>query len=95
MTIKKYARVLRNAALSFLIGWFLMMTCMVTWVWADDRYFTMEQIIVDAQVLPDASMQVTERLTIEFSGQWNGFCEDSPGWFSGYGCTGKGKRPAL
>ncbi|NLU48587.1 MAG: DUF2207 domain-containing protein [Syntrophomonadaceae bacterium] len=73
MTIKKYARVLRNAALSFLIGWFLMMTCMVTWVWADDRYFTMEQIIVDAQVLPDASMQVTERLTIEFSGQWNGF----------------------
>ena len=33
----------------------------------------MEQLIVDAQVLPDASMLVTERITVNFSGQWNGF----------------------
>jgi len=38
-----------------------------------ERSFTMEQVIVEADVLPNASMQVTEKLTIDFSGQWNGF----------------------
>jgi len=38
-----------------------------------DRSLTMDQIIVDAQVQPDASMLVTERITVDFSGQWNGF----------------------
>jgi len=37
------------------------------------RSLTMKQIVVDAQVMPDASMLVTERLTVDFSGQWNGF----------------------
>lgn len=38
-----------------------------------ERSFSMQRIVVDAEVLPDASMKVTERLTIKFSGQWNGF----------------------
>jgi Predicted membrane protein len=37
------------------------------------RSFTMKQVVVDAEVLPDASMKVTERITVDFSGQWNGF----------------------
>ncbi len=38
-----------------------------------ERSLTMEQIIVDARVLPDASMQVTEKITVDFSGKWEGF----------------------
>ncbi|MDD4169321.1 MAG: DUF2207 domain-containing protein [Desulfotomaculaceae bacterium] len=38
-----------------------------------DRSFTMQQVVVEAEVLSDCSMQVTERLTVDFSGQWNGF----------------------
>lgn len=38
-----------------------------------DRSLTMEQILVDAQVLPDASMLVTEHITVDFSGRWEGF----------------------
>lgn len=37
------------------------------------RSLSMEAVNVDAEVLPDASMQVTEHLTVNFSGQWNGF----------------------
>lgn len=40
---------------------------------AQARSLTMEQVVVEAEVLPDASMRVTEKLTIDFSGQWNGF----------------------
>ncbi|MEQ8176381.1 MAG: DUF2207 domain-containing protein [Syntrophomonadaceae bacterium] len=40
---------------------------------AQARSLSMQQVVVDAEVRPDASMQVTERLTIKFSGQWNGF----------------------
>lgn len=40
--------------------------------WAD-RSFTMQQVVIEAEVLPDATMRVTEKLTIDFSGQWNGF----------------------
>ena len=40
---------------------------------AAQRSFTIEQDIIDAEVLPDASLRATERLTIDFSGQWNGF----------------------
>ncbi len=38
-----------------------------------ERSLTMEKIMVDAQVLPDASMQVTEHITVDFSGKWEGF----------------------
>jgi len=38
-----------------------------------ERSLSMKQVVVDARVLPDASMQVTERITVDFSGQWNGF----------------------
>lgn len=38
-----------------------------------DRSFDMEHVDIEAQLLPDASMRVTEKLTIDFSGQWNGF----------------------
>ncbi len=38
-----------------------------------DRSLIIEQIMVDAVVLPDASMQVTERITVNFSGRWEGF----------------------
>ena len=40
---------------------------------AQARSLDMEKVIIDAELLPDASMQVTEHLTIDFSGQWNGF----------------------
>lgn len=40
---------------------------------AQARTLTMKQVIVDARVLPDASMQVTERITVDFSGEWSGF----------------------
>lgn len=43
-----------------------------------DRSLTMEQIMVDAVVLPDASMQVTERITVNFSGKWEGFFVEIP-----------------
>lgn len=38
-----------------------------------DPSLTMKQVVVDAQVLPDASMRVTEKITVDFSGQWKGF----------------------
>ena len=38
-----------------------------------DRSFDMEQVFVEAELLPDASMRVTEKITVDFSGQWNGF----------------------
>ncbi len=38
-----------------------------------ERSFVMQQVVVEAEVLPDASMQVTEKLTVDFSGHWNGF----------------------
>lgn len=40
---------------------------------AQARSFSMEQVAVEAEALPDASMRVTEKITIDFSGQWNGF----------------------
>jgi len=61
-----------KASLHVLISLFLILAFMVPAALAD-RSLTMDQIIVDAQVLPDASMQVTERITVDFSGQWNGF----------------------
>lgn len=38
-----------------------------------DRSLSMESLFINAQILPDASMEVTERITVDFSGQWNGF----------------------
>ena len=61
-----------KASLHVLISLFLILAFMVPAALAD-RSLTMDQIIVDAQVLPDASMQVTERITVDFSGKWNGF----------------------
>lgn len=37
------------------------------------RSLSMEQVVVEAEVLPDASLRVTESITINFSGKWNGF----------------------
>jgi uncharacterized membrane protein len=72
MTGKMYSRHFPTAVFGLLMGLFLVLTVMTTPALAD-RSLTMDQIIVDAQVLPDASMQVTERITVDFSGQWNGF----------------------
>ncbi|HPF44924.1 MAG TPA: DUF2207 domain-containing protein [Syntrophomonadaceae bacterium] len=69
---KMSSRYLKASALHLLISLFLILAFMVPAALAD-RSLTMDQIIVDAQVLPDASMQVTERITVDFSGQWNGF----------------------
>lgn len=38
-----------------------------------DRSLSMDEIIVDAYIMPDASMYVTERITVNFSGKWEGF----------------------
>ncbi|MCR6544295.1 DUF2207 domain-containing protein [Dehalobacterium formicoaceticum] len=62
----------RTTVFGILMGLCLFLTFMTPPALAD-RSLTMEQIIVDAQVLPDASMQVTEKITVDFSGQWNGF----------------------
>lgn len=62
----------RTTVFGLLMGLCLFLTFMTPPALAD-RSLTMEQIIVDAQVLPDASMQVTEKITVDFSGQWNGF----------------------
>ena len=40
---------------------------------AQARTLSMQEVVIDAEVLPDASMRVTEQLTVKFSGQWNGF----------------------
>ena len=72
MIRKLFSRHFPTAVFSLLMGLFLVLAVMTTLALAD-RSLTMDQIIVDAQVLPDASMQVTERITVDFSGQWNGF----------------------
>jgi len=72
MIRKMSSRHFPTAVFGLLMGWFLVLAFMTTPALAD-RSLTMDQIIVDAQVLPDASMQVTERITVDFSGQWNGF----------------------
>lgn len=43
-----------------------------------ERSLSMKQVDIHAEVLPDASMQVRENLTIDFSGQWNGFFVNIP-----------------
>lgn len=43
-----------------------------------NRSLDLERLDVSAEVLPDASMQVTEYLTIDFSGQWHGFNRSLP-----------------
>lgn len=64
---------------NFAIGWLtlvlgiLLTLALFPGVALAERSLTMDQLIVDAQVLPDASMRVTERITVDFSGQWSGF----------------------
>ncbi len=58
--------------ISFIISFLAMMTFFPQLALAD-RSLTMEKIMVDAVVLPDASMQVTEKITVNFSGKWEGF----------------------
>ncbi len=64
---------------NFAIGWLtlvlgiLLTLTLFPGVALAERSLTMDQLIVDAQVLPDASMRVTERITVDFSGQWSGF----------------------
>lgn len=63
----------------FAVGWlglvfgFVLSLSLFPGVALAERSLIMNQLIVDAQVLPDASMRVTERITVDFSGQWNGF----------------------
>ena len=38
-----------------------------------DRSLSMRSLHIDAQLLPNASMRVTEKITVEFNEQWNGF----------------------
>jgi uncharacterized membrane protein len=62
---------LRNGLFIMIIG--LLLPLVFSGPARADRSFTMQQIVIEAEALPDASMQVTERLTVDFSGQWNGF----------------------
>ena len=77
MNIRMLSRYWRTAVLSLFMSLFLVLAFMTPVAFAD-RSLTMDQIIVDAQVLPDASMLVTERITVDFSGQWNGFYVEIP-----------------
>ncbi len=72
MRRRMFSRKIKIGFLSLFIGFFMTLTLFSDSALAE-RSLTMEQVVVDAQVLPDASMQVTERITVDFSGQWNGF----------------------
>lgn len=72
MKIKLAFREAKYSFISLLVGLILVVTLAPTVALAD-RSLTMEQIMVDAQVLPDASMLVTEHITVDFSGRWEGF----------------------
>lgn len=82
MNNKRFGKNLRIGFTSWFLG-LLLVAAFLPGTALADRSLTMEQVIVDAQVLPDASLQVTERITVDFSGQWNGFYvkipqEDTP-----------------
>ncbi|NLV15756.1 MAG: DUF2207 domain-containing protein [Syntrophomonadaceae bacterium] len=72
MIRETFSRYLRASVLIVFTSLLLILAFMVPTASAD-RSLTMEQIIIDAQVQPDASMLVTESITVDFSGQWNGF----------------------
>jgi uncharacterized membrane protein len=72
MSRKKISRNFISWFLSMFLGVVLLMTIFPDSALAD-RSFTMKQVVVDAQVLPDASMKVTEKITVDFSGKWSGF----------------------
>lgn len=72
MMKKVVSRSSANWFLSLFLGVCLSLILLPTTALAE-KSLSMEQVIVDAQVLPDASMLVTERITVDFSGQWNGF----------------------
>lgn len=58
------------------IGWLGLLCGLLLAFWPNDalaRSLSMEQVVVEAEVLPDASLRVTERITVDFSGKWNGF----------------------
>jgi uncharacterized membrane protein len=84
MNGKLWSCVLRfsNCFFSLFLSFLFLLAFLPGQTWADDRSLTLEQIHVEAEVLPDASMVVTERITVDFSGQWNGFFvrlpQDSP-----------------
>lgn len=62
----------KRIVLGLLLGLALLLTGMADIALAA-RSFSIQQNIIEAELLPDASMRVTEQLTIKFSGQWNGF----------------------
>lgn len=72
MKRKIFSRRFKIGLLSLFLGMLLTLAFLPGAALAD-RSLTMDQLVVDAQILPDASMQVTERITVDFSGQWNGF----------------------
>ncbi|HWQ72768.1 MAG TPA: DUF2207 domain-containing protein [Desulfitobacteriaceae bacterium] len=71
MKRKEMARPWRVVLLSMFIGLCLTLTFGSEPALA--RTLSMERAVIEAEVLPDASMMVTEHLTVKFSGQWNGF----------------------
>ena len=71
MCAKKAFRLVHIGWLSLLLG--LTLALAAAPGIASARSLNMQQVVIDAEALPDASLQVTERLTIKFSGQWNGF----------------------
>jgi len=73
MKRKNFFRQFRIGILSLFIGLLFSLTFLTEDMAQAARSFTIQQTAIDAEVLPDASMRVTERLTIDFSGQWNGF----------------------
>ena len=66
------AKFIRRAISVCFLSILLSMT-IVSGIAQADRSLDMRKLAINAEVLPDASMQVTENLTIDFSGQWNGF----------------------
>lgn len=59
--------------IALLLALSLSLTLVCSGIAHADRSLNMEKVNIEAELLPDASMRVTERLTIDFSGQWNGF----------------------
>ncbi|MDD2585019.1 MAG: DUF2207 domain-containing protein [Syntrophomonadaceae bacterium] len=74
---KKFFLKWKVGLLALLLGLLLPLTFLTDTAQAD-RSLKMQQVIIDAEVLPDASMRVTEHITIDFRGHWNGFFINIP-----------------
>lgn len=76
-TPKSFHKLVYRAVPALLLG-ILLTLVFVSGPAQAERSFDITQINVNAEILPDATMQVTEYISIDFTGQWNGFFRTIP-----------------